>query len=213
MAADSLSEVLDMMAAAANLGGNDDLWSFDLLDALTRVGGDVARLATLLRQGPGETLRTIKPSRVSATSSESTIASDTTRSGEVEGSVPTEDRFPSACSDVHHFNTELLRWLTRTSPGATLGQSHDSIVTYVPIGGERCVLRGGSTREGVADYLVRTLEGSAPFFVVASTKKVVHRVTVGRDSKRIRGFYFYTSREFQGARPFAAADGSAFGRE
>jgi len=211
MDADSLSETLDVMAVSADLGGVDDPWSFDLLDALTSIDGDFAGLAALLHQGPGKTLRAVKPSQVSAASSNSTVASATTHSGEVEDSVPTEYRFPSACSDVHHFNTELLRWLTRTSPGATLGDSHDSIVTYVPIGDERCLLRGETTREAVADYLERTLSGSAPFFVVASSKKVVHRVTVGRDSKRIRGFYLYTTGVFKETQPFAAADGSAFG--
>jgi hypothetical protein len=211
MAADSLSEVLDVMAASAELGWVDDWWSFDLLDALTRVGGGFAGLAALLHQDPGKTLRAVRLSQVSATPSDGTAATDANHSGEVEDSVPSEYRFPSACNDVHHFNTEQLRWLTRTSPGATLGDSHDSIVTYVPIGDERCLLRGETTREAVADYLERTLSGSAPFFVVASSKKVIHRVTVGRDSRRIRGFYLYTTGVHEERRPFAAADGSAFG--
>lgn len=120
-------------------------------------------------------------------------------------------RFPSECKDVRHFNTELVSWLARTGPGATLGESHDSIVTTVPIGGEVCMLRGGTTREGVTIYLERAARGDAPFSVAPSTKDVVHRVTIGETLERIRGLYLYTSEEYSKPRVIAAADGTAFG--
>lgn len=90
-----------------------------------------------------------------------------------------------------------------------LGGSHSTIVTVVPIGAIDCELRGGSTREGVTDYLSRVLAGSDPFRVAPSTKNVLHRVTVGdRDSARIRGFYLYTPDHYATTQILAAADGS-----
>lgn len=124
------------------------------------------------------------------------------------------------CADVPQFNTELLAWLASTT-GPRLGDSYDQYVATVPIGRERCVLRGTTRRDGVAEYLRRALGGSAPFFVVPGSDGVNHRVTVEDGSSRIPGFYLYTSRPIdvpnwveddeQPVHAFAAADGSAFG--
>ena len=122
-----------------------------------------------------------------------------------------EARFPYELRDVHHLNQELLRWLAGSSPGATLGDAHDQYVAVVPIGGERCVLRGESTREGIAEYLGRALAGTAPYAVAPSSKGVVHRVTVGEAAGRIRGFYLYTRQEFEHPRVLATTGGSPFG--
>lgn len=44
------------------------------------------------------------------------------------------------------------------------------------------------------EYLRRALGGTAPFFVVPSSRGVNHRVTIGDGSARIPGFYLYKSR-------------------
>ena len=119
--------------------------------------------------------------------------------------------FPPVCEDVHHFNRELIAWLTRSDPGDDLGKSHDSVVTTVLIGNERCHLRGDTTRAGVVAYLQLAIDGAAPFFVVPSTQGVVYRVTVGSPSDRIQGFYLYTGEAYPEAQALAAADGTAFG--
>lgn len=58
---DSLTEVLGARAVAADLGGIEDLHSFDLLDALPRVSGDFTKLVALLCDGPAATLAVVKP--------------------------------------------------------------------------------------------------------------------------------------------------------
>ncbi len=124
--------------------------------------------------------------------------------------MPPQDGITYDLRDIHHLNQELVRWLASAPPSAKLGDSHDREVAVVRIGNERCVLRGGNTRAGVTEYLLRTVSGRACFHAVPSTKGVIHRVTVGSDSERVRGFYLYTDRTFPQPTVFAAADGSAF---
>ena len=57
----SLSEALAAMAAAADLGGLEDPWRVDVLDALARVRGSFAALAALLRRGPAATVTAVRP--------------------------------------------------------------------------------------------------------------------------------------------------------
>ena len=125
--------------------------------------------------------------------------------------MPTGSDFPPACDDVRHLNQELIAWLARSKPGDTLDKSRDAVVTTVPIGSERCVLRGDTTRDGVVAYLRLALDGSAPYFVVPSTQSIVHRVTVGSASERIRGFYLYTSQVYAEAQAIGTSNGTAFG--
>ncbi|TFC88381.1 hypothetical protein E3T24_02585 [Cryobacterium sp. TmT2-59] len=120
--------------------------------------------------------------------------------------------FPPVCDDVHHFNRELMAWLARSPSGDGFGKSHDSVVTTVPIGNERCQLRGDTTRAGVVAYLQLAFHGAATYFVVPSTHQgVIHRVTVGSPSDRIQGFYLYTGEAHDEAQVISAADGTAFG--
>lgn len=120
-------------------------------------------------------------------------------------------RFPTEFDDVRQFNAELVSWLSVAGPGATLGQSFDSIVTTVRIGDEACKLRGGSTREGIATYLRHALTGDSAFVVVSSKSGVLHRISLGSSSGRISGFYLYSSRVHDRSEVIAAADGTAFG--
>ena len=89
MAADSLPEVLDVMAAAANLGGIDDLWSFDLLDALTRLSlPGLTRLGSQQIGHEPDVLALDPPRRLLYVASESgilTTINTTTRAGRVTG--------------------------------------------------------------------------------------------------------------------------------
>jgi ADP-ribosylglycohydrolase len=56
----SLSEVLSVVVATAELGGIDDPYGFDLPEALQQLNGSSADLAELLRCGPGKTLQIVK---------------------------------------------------------------------------------------------------------------------------------------------------------
>lgn len=125
--------------------------------------------------------------------------------------MPPDAMFPYELRDVHHLNQELLRWVSAAAPGETLGDSHDKYMAVVPIGGERCALRGESTREGVAEYLKRVLVGTGPYAVAPSSKGVIHRVTVGEGAGRIPGFYLYTHQDFEQPRVLATADGAPLG--
>lgn len=120
-------------------------------------------------------------------------------------------RFPPTCDDVHHLNRELIAWVARSAPGDTLGKTRDAVVTTVPIGSERCELRGDTTREGVVAYLQRVLDGSVHYVVVPSTQSIVHRVTAGSSSDRIQGFYLYTSKVYAQAQAIGTSNGAAFG--
>ena len=118
--------------------------------------------------------------------------------------------FPPVCDDVHHFNRELIAWLSDSTSGDDFGKSHDSVVTTVPIGNERCQLRGDTTRAGVVAYLQLALDGTASYYVVPSTQSIVHRVTVGSPSARIQGFYLYTGQVHDEAQAIATTNGTAF---
>ena len=61
MTSSSLAEALAMLAAAADMGGIEDPWHLDVLEALARVRGSFASLAALLRRGPVETVQAVKP--------------------------------------------------------------------------------------------------------------------------------------------------------
>lgn len=130
---------------------------------------------------------------------------------QARNAVPTGSEFPPACDDVHHFNRELLAWLARSPQVSTVGKSHDSVVTTVPIGNERCQLHGDTSRDGVVEYLRLALDGTAAYFVVPSTRNIVHRVTVGSPSDRIQGFYLYTGQIYAEAQAIATANGTEFG--
>lgn len=117
---------------------------------------------------------------------------------------------PASCESVEQFNAALLGWLARSSPGDTLGPDHGQVVTTVAIGNEHCELHGGTSRQGVADYLALALLRTNAFSVVASTQGVFHRVSLGDALERIPGFYLYTSAPRSRPGMIASADGSAF---
>jgi len=61
LTAGSLSEAIEALEAAVDLGGVEDAWRIDVLDALARVRGSFSSLAALLRRGPAETISAVKP--------------------------------------------------------------------------------------------------------------------------------------------------------
>ena len=62
LATESLTEIIEMMAVAGDLGGVDTpLFSFNLLEALPRINGDLTELASRLRRGPADALKVVKP--------------------------------------------------------------------------------------------------------------------------------------------------------
>ena len=111
--------------------------------------------------------------------------------------------FPSRCEGVDELGTALLGWLAAAEGDDRLGGSHAQVITTVDVGGEPCLLRGGSTRDGVAGFLGALVTGAA-LWVVPSTRAVVHRVGAGVPPQRIRGFYVYTASEHPRIRQLTA---------
>lgn len=96
------------------------------------------------------------------------------------------------CADIGEFNAWLLRWLT-TSDDTTVGVGVSRDWLHVPIDGLECRLAADTTRAGVEAYLSAVLADPSPdYSVVASSKGVIERISVGTSRKRIRGFYLYT---------------------
>lgn len=78
LATESLAEMIAMMAVAADLGGiGTSLFTFDLLEALPRINGDLTELASRLRRGPAYALETVKPNRLATANDDAQTTSIT----------------------------------------------------------------------------------------------------------------------------------------
>ncbi|MHA6510700.1 NAD-dependent deacylase [Tessaracoccus sp. Y1736] len=94
----TLIEAIELLAAAADLGGIEDPHSFEILDALPRVGGSIAELARYLRLGPVDTLSVVKPEH-SLTDPEPGTAL-----GSGAPSTPTRTAFPTTSGGSHYLD-------------------------------------------------------------------------------------------------------------
>lgn len=105
------------------------------------------------------------------------------------------------CRDIAEFNALLFDWLV-TTHRATVGSGTSRNWVTVRIGDIDCELAADTARIGVERYLKAVLSASDPLYVVvASSKGVIERVSIGHTSERIPGFYMYTRAPFEAARP------------